>query len=183
LAGEKFIPTGIGFLSLFVLYGIKEKMTMILLISPIVTFAAVLYGLSIFTEERFIGGYKKALEEKISSYMQSPILFWETNIAPLRHKDIAMQALYLVYFLFLGATSWWGILESLKISAIAAWIEISILSALFVFTVAGLSSYYSAFKKAYSLSHAKLFNIQTPACTLAPVQNTTTTCVHEENPE
>lgn len=69
---------------------------------PLFGYAILFYALFLINEIAYQSGYRRYLEEKIKALLYPPsISLWESNVFPLKKKDITNFLLFGVYWLFL----------------------------------------------------------------------------------
>lgn len=88
-------------------YGLRENIDVVFLFLPIGFIGVFLYTSLQYVNMFWMGGYARAVEEKVNALTGSRVIYWETLVATVRPRrnvsNVALIGLYLV--LFVGITS------------------------------------------------------------------------------
>lgn len=104
---EKAIGLGLSVISIGLAYGIKEKIDVVFLMLPIALIGVFLFGTLRYYNLFWLGGYKRAIEEKINELAGRTVICWESLVhTQKRRVNVINGTLASVYLGFLVAVTW-----------------------------------------------------------------------------
>jgi len=156
LTNEKVMALGFTIISTGLVYGIKEKVSEILLFLPLAVFAVLFYGIRITAEIMSLGGYKRYLEENINSILRENVLLWESFIAPKMHRSFVLLLLYIVYTFFILLVVFISLQTIWRYyTKETFWFMVIFLLSLSICLIISLSNLYKAFDTTYQIAKEK----------------------------
>src|SRR5207253_1081521 len=108
-ANDKAIGFGLTIVGLGLAYGIKESLAMVFLFLPIALMGVFLYGTLQYHNLFWLGGYKRAVEEKINELAGRNVISWEALVQMRRGRvnviNVGLALVYLGIFVAVATIS------------------------------------------------------------------------------
>lgn len=103
LGNERILGIGVTIISFGFTLGLKESISEIFLILPLLIFCLLFYSLYKYTTIMTLGGYKKFLEAEINNETGEAVLLWEQlrNVRDQNLGQISINVLYSIYAVIL----------------------------------------------------------------------------------
>jgi hypothetical protein len=108
-ANDKAIGFGLTIVGLGLAYGIKENLALVFIFLPIALMGVFLYGTLQYHNLFWLGGYKRAVEEKINELAGRSVISWEALVQMRRGRvnviNIGLTLVYLGIFVAVASIS------------------------------------------------------------------------------
>ncbi len=99
---EKMLSVGVAAIAAGLSYGIKEKISLVVLLMPILLFGLSLFWLDKYYGMLILGGYKKSIEDEINLCIGERVVFWEEMAHTNMHSSITNVSFFIFFCVFLG---------------------------------------------------------------------------------
>jgi len=169
---EKIIGLGFTVVGAGITYGLKENLVEVFLFLPIAMIGVFLYAGQQYYNLFWLGGYKRAVEDKINKLAGQIIVYWEalveTERGRVKLRHVGLSAIYFVSIVAVSFISIFKVFEKLG-PTIASLLAATILS-LVAILIAVLLSIPQGYRQAYKVSSEKLLSaIETDSSTSVSV--------------
>jgi hypothetical protein len=108
-ANDKAIGFGLTIVGLGLAYGIKENLALVFIFLPIALMGVFLYGTLQYHNLFWLGGYKRAVEEKINELAGRNVISWEALVQQRRGRvnviNVGLTLVYLGIFVAVASIS------------------------------------------------------------------------------
>ena len=108
-SNDKAIGFGLTVVGVGLAYGVKEDIAVVFLFLPIALIGVFLYGILQYHNLFWLGGYKRAVEEKINEISGRTVICWEDLVQTQRRRvnaiNIGLTVVYVVVLIAVASIS------------------------------------------------------------------------------
>jgi hypothetical protein len=108
-ANDKAIGLGLTIVGLGLAYGIRENLALVFIFLPVALIGVFLYGVLQYHNLFWLGGYKRAVEEKINDLAGRNVISWEALVQMRRGRvnliNVGLALVYLGVFVAVASIS------------------------------------------------------------------------------
>lgn len=124
LSTERVVALGFSIAALAATIGLVQDRREILMAAPFALLGALAYGVHLWSEMIFMGGYRRYLEEGINQILGTPTIVWESQIVPSLRRGPTADGLLLAW------VSVGGVIGSGGLGLHAAWVSFGLVGLL-----------------------------------------------------